>query len=163
MPHSSTAFDNSHVGVYGTADLFNLFGGYKCGVRPFTIEALPRCRLGKDIDWNYFATKVGLNFNFNVTEHLTTAVKPSIVWNMNGNSRVWVPAYKRLPATSNCVIGDGFCVRLPTTRHRSTSLTAVGLPPRRRRHFRGQRRRMAPALALSSRLAEPQARGGERK
>lgn len=27
MPHSSTAFDNSYVGVYGTADLFNLFGG----------------------------------------------------------------------------------------------------------------------------------------
>ena len=26
--HSSTAFDNSYVGIYGTADLFNLFGGY---------------------------------------------------------------------------------------------------------------------------------------
>ena len=87
--HSSTAFDNSYVGVYGTADLFNLFGGYPCGIRPFTIEALVGAGWGHDYyaksdgldDWNYFATKVGLNFNFNVSEHVTFALKPSIIWN----------------------------------------------------------------------------------
>ena len=34
--HSTTAFDNSYVGVYGAVDLFNLFGGYNCSTRPFT-------------------------------------------------------------------------------------------------------------------------------
>ena len=33
-------------------------------------------------DYNFFATKVGLNFNFNVSEDVTIAIKPSIVWDM---------------------------------------------------------------------------------
>ncbi len=96
MKHSTTAFDNSYVGTFGTVDLFNLFGGYNGTVRPFTIEAVAGAGWGHDYlnrnghygnqqDWNYFATKVGLNFNFNVNEYLTIAVKPSIVWNMNGS------------------------------------------------------------------------------
>ena len=124
--HSSTAFDQSYVGLYGTADLFNLFGGYPCGVRPFTIEALVGAGWGHDYyaksdglsDWNYFATKVGLNFNFNVTEHLTVAVKPSIVWNMNGDFEQSVTGYDVNKASFNLLasvsyrFGDGFpCVR----------------------------------------------------
>lgn len=104
MEHSTTAFDNSYVGTYGTVDLFNLFGGYNCGVRPFTIEALAGAGWGHDYinkygdghirqDRNYFATKVGLNFNFNVNEYLTIAIKPSIVWNMNGGSAEQSPTY----------------------------------------------------------------------
>lgn len=94
--HSTTAFDNSYVGTFGTVDLFNLFGGYNCSTRPFTIEAMAGAGWGHDYinraeqygnrqDWNYFATKVGLNFNFNVSQYVTIALKPSIVWNMNGN------------------------------------------------------------------------------
>ena len=124
MTHSSTAFDNSYVGAYGTVDLFNLFGGYPCEVRPFTIEALAGAgwghyyQTGGVPDWNYFSTKVGLNFNFNVTEHVTVAVKPSIAWNMGGdfdNSNV---GYNINNATFNLLagvtyrFGDGFtCVR----------------------------------------------------
>ncbi|MDE6396256.1 MAG: OmpA family protein [Muribaculaceae bacterium] len=86
--HSNTAFDNSYVGTFGTVDLFNLFGGYNGTVRPFTIEALAGAGWGhyyqtggvKDV--NFFATKVGLNFNFNVSEDVTIAIKPSIVWDM---------------------------------------------------------------------------------
>ena len=88
--HSSTAFDNSYVGMYGAVDLFNLFGGYNCEGRPFSIEAVAGAGWGHEYfnkaageDWNYFATKVGLNFNFNVNKHLTIALKPSIVWNMS--------------------------------------------------------------------------------
>ncbi len=104
MQHSTTAFDNSYVGTFGTVDLFNLFGGYNCGTRPFTIEALAGAGWGHDYinkygdghirqDRNYFATKVGLNFNFNVNEYLTIAIKPSIVWNMNGGSAEQSPTY----------------------------------------------------------------------
>ncbi len=124
--HSSTAFDNSYVGAYGTVDLFNLFGGYNCGVRPFTIEAMAGAGWGHDYfaksdgvdDYNYFATKVGLNFNFNVTDHFTIALKPSITWNMNGDFDQSATAYDVNKATFNLMagvtyrFGDGFkCVR----------------------------------------------------
>jgi outer membrane protein OmpA-like peptidoglycan-associated protein len=88
--HSSTAFDESYVGTYGTVDLFNFFGGYNCGKRAFTIEALAGAGWGHTYynvangsDYNYFATKAGLNFNFNVSDKVTIALKPSVVWNMN--------------------------------------------------------------------------------
>lgn len=88
--HSSTAFDNSYVGAYGTVNLFNLFGGYKCGGRPFDIDVVAGAGWGHDYvnsgngkDWNYFATKVGMNFNFNVSNHVTLALKPAITWDMS--------------------------------------------------------------------------------
>lgn len=88
--HSSTAFDNSYVGAYGTVNLFNLFGGYQCETRPFDIDVVAGAGWGHDFinesngsDWNYFATKVGLNFNFNVSQHVTLAVKPAITWDMS--------------------------------------------------------------------------------
>lgn len=70
--HSSTVFDQSYVGVYGTADLFNLFGGYNCEKRLFTIEALVGAGWGHNyfnqeaddaIPYNTFVTKAGLNLN----------------------------------------------------------------------------------------------------
>lgn len=89
--HSSTAFDNSYVGVYATADLFNLFGGYKCEVRPFTIEALVGAGWGHGYvnkangsDYNYLGFKTGLNFNFNVSDHVTIGIKPAMRWGMGG-------------------------------------------------------------------------------
>lgn len=89
-PHSSTAFDDSYVGAFGAVNLFNLFGGYSGEVRPFEIEAQAGAGWGhrfetaiKDI--NYFGTKAGLNFNFNVSEDVTISVSPSVIWNMTGS------------------------------------------------------------------------------
>ena len=125
--HSSTAFDNSYVGVYGTADLFNLFGGYQCRVRPFNIEAVLGAGWGHDYfndsadgmeDFNYFVTKAGLNFNFNVTDNFTIALKPYVAWNMGGRYNNGNVAYNINHATFNLMaginyrFGDGFkCVR----------------------------------------------------
>ena len=88
-PRSKTAFDDSYVGAFGAVNLFNLFGGYPGETRPFDIEAQLGAGWGhrfetavKDI--NYFGTKVGLNFNFNVSDNVTVAVSPSILWNMSG-------------------------------------------------------------------------------
>lgn len=88
--HSSTAFDSQYVGAYGTVNLMNLFGGYPCEYRPFDIQAVAGAGWGHlyrnsaaGNDWNYFATKVGLNFNFNVSPTVTVSLKPSIVWNMS--------------------------------------------------------------------------------
>ncbi len=122
MLRSSTAFDNSYVGVYGTIDLFNLFGGYQCEVRPFTIEAQAGAGWGHyyrtaEPDWNFFATKVGLNFKFNVNEHLALAVRPSVGWNMNHDFGQSTTGYNVNQAAFNLMasvsyrFGDGFkCV-----------------------------------------------------
>ena len=86
---SGTAFDNSYVGAYGTVNLMNLFGGYKCAPRVFEMEIQAGAGWGHDYmngdrpDHNYFATKAGLNFNFNVTRNLTLSIKPSVIWDMS--------------------------------------------------------------------------------
>lgn len=127
--HSSTAFDDSYVGAYGKVDLFNLLGGYNCGIRPFTIEATAGAGWGHDYmdngqggnrqDWNYFATKAGLNFRFNVSDRMSIDIQPSVMWNMNGGE--WnqtATAYSKNAATFNMTagisyrFGDGFeCIR----------------------------------------------------
>lgn len=93
IDHSKTAFDCSYVGVYGTVDLFNLFKGYNCDVRPFTIEAVAGAGWGHNFDVshdrpgnadvNYFVTKAGLKFNYNVCEKVTLGLSPYVAWNMN--------------------------------------------------------------------------------
>ncbi len=92
----STAFDNSYIGVYGAVNLFNLFGGYKCDGRFFDIEVVAGAGWGHEYandgpnedgekDFNYFATRAGLNFNFNVSRYVTLALKPYILYNMTGS------------------------------------------------------------------------------
>lgn len=95
---SNTAIDRSYIGVYGALNLFNLIGGYKCDGRFFDMEVVAGAGWGHDyyskntwmpfsytaLDENYFVTKVGLNFNFNVCRNLTVALKPYVAWNMTG-------------------------------------------------------------------------------
>lgn len=91
--HSSTAFDSQYVGAYGAVNLFNLFGGYPCYTRPFDMELVAGAgwlhgyyNSAEGYDTNDFATRVGLNFNFNVSDAVTIAVKPSVIFNMTGEA-----------------------------------------------------------------------------
>lgn len=86
--HSKTAFDQSYVGAYGAVNLFQLFQPY--GTKnPFDIEAQAGAGWGHTYqtngikDHNYFATKAGLNFNFNVSDHVTLSLRPSVMWDMS--------------------------------------------------------------------------------
>ena len=93
----SVAFDNSYVGAYGAFNLMNLFEGFRCEGRVFELELALGAGWGHDYanngankdrnkpDYNYFSTKIGLNFNFNVNEHITLSLKPSVMWNMTGS------------------------------------------------------------------------------
>lgn len=89
---NSLAIDNSYVGGYAKFNLMNLFGGYKCDGRFFEMEAVAGAGWmhgyakydGPTESTNDFGTKVGMNFNFNVTKNLTLALKPSVMWNMTG-------------------------------------------------------------------------------
>ena len=98
-------FDDQYAGVYGAINLNKLFGACKCKTQLFEIEAVAGAGWGRtyDCNWsmdhnnwytadsktytgfdhNFFATKAGLNFNFNVCKEVTVSFKPSMVWNMS--------------------------------------------------------------------------------
>lgn len=111
--YSRTAIDRSYVGAFGTADLMNLFGGYQCSVRPFTIEAVAGAGWGHDYinskrgkDHNFFATKAGLNFNFNVSQNVTLSLKPYVMWDMSdAHVAQTSAAYNVNEATFNVLAG----------------------------------------------------------
>lgn len=89
-PVSKTAFDASYVGAYANANLFNLFGGFKCEKRSFDMDAVLgigwlHTYMNGDGDMNDFATKVGLNFNYNITQNWTLTFQPSIIWNLTAD------------------------------------------------------------------------------
>lgn len=89
---SRTAFDAVNVSLLGNFNLMNLFGGYNGRPRVFEIEAVAGAGWSHNFysySYNYtnFTTKYGLNLNFNVGEKKawTLALKPAIVWNMEGD------------------------------------------------------------------------------
>lgn len=92
--HSTTAFDESYVGAFAGVNLFNLFGGYPGYTRPFDIDVRFGGGWGHKFqnkptkDYNYFATKAGLDFNFNVSDEVTLSVSPSVIWRMTGEPEV---------------------------------------------------------------------------
>ena len=122
---SKTAIDNMYVGAYASFNLMNLFGGYNGKARLFEIELVGGAGWGHEFfnkmalfpmsidakDQNYFVTKAGLNFNFNVAENWTISLKPSVSFNMTGteynalNVDQTSAAYSRTKAAFNCVAG----------------------------------------------------------
>lgn len=87
MTHSSTAFDSSYGGIYGAVNLFQLFQPYDTK-NVFDIEAVAGAGWGHYFqtgipDHNFFATKLGLNFNFNVSDNVALSIRPSVVYDMS--------------------------------------------------------------------------------
>lgn len=89
---SKTVIDASNVSLLGKINLNNWLGGYKGTPRLFEMELVGGAGWGHvyvngDGDANYLTSKVGLNFNFNLGEKKawTIAVKPAIVYNMEGD------------------------------------------------------------------------------
>ena len=123
--HSTTAFDASYVGTYGAVNLFKLFQPY--GTRnAFDIEAQAGAgwghnyQNGKGNDMNFFATKAGLNFNFNVSDAVTLSIRPSVLWNLTGGGvKQTTVAYNAKEAVFNLMagvsvkLGDGFKYSVP--------------------------------------------------
>lgn len=93
---SANVFDHQYVGAFGAINLMNLFANYTGQPRLFEIEAVagagwlhsyyPHAQCTTH-DGNSFATKVGLNLNFNLGEAKawTFSIKPALLWNMNGD------------------------------------------------------------------------------
>lgn len=119
--HSATAFDTQYVGLYGTADLMTLLGGFSCDQRPFTIDAVVgagwlHTYVAHGYDTNDMGAKFGLNFNFNCSDHFSISIKPSVVYNVTNG----VAQLDARRANFNCMVGlnynfgPGFkCVTVP--------------------------------------------------
>ena len=124
MRHSSTAFDSSYGGLYGALNLFQLFQPYGTS-NVFDIEAVAGAGWGHYFqtgipDHNFFATKVGLNFNFNVSDNVTISVRPSMIFDMSdANVKQSSAAYNANKAIFNLMagvtikFGDGFQYVVP--------------------------------------------------
>lgn len=89
---SKTAFDASNVSLLGKVNLMNWWGGYTGTPRVFEIETVAgvgwlHSYVDGPGDDNAFSTKFGLNFNFNMGESRawTLALKPAIIYNMEGD------------------------------------------------------------------------------
>ncbi|MDE6017379.1 MAG: OmpA family protein [Muribaculaceae bacterium] len=125
MTHSTTAFDASYVGTYGAVNLFKLFQPYgKKNV--FDIEAVAGAgwghlyQNGKGTDHNFFATKAGLNFNFNVSDRVTLSIRPSVLYDMSdAREKQTSASYNASKATINVMagvsvkLGNGFKYTVP--------------------------------------------------
>lgn len=92
---SANAFDRQYVGVFASLNLTNIFGGLNERPRFFDLDAVVGAGWLHSYypetvaaDGNSWATKVGLNANFNLgdSQAWTISVRPSIVWNMNSKS-----------------------------------------------------------------------------
>lgn len=131
---SKTAFDNLYVGAYGTADLFNLLGGYQCAPRVFSIDAVTGIGWLRDLyaghpDRNAIAAKAGLNFKFNVSDNFSIAIKPDVLWRIAESD---LPTqFDARRARFDCMVGfnynfgPGFqCVAVPDNSAEFAALNA---------------------------------------
>ncbi|MDE6556673.1 MAG: OmpA family protein [Duncaniella sp.] len=120
---SKTAFDSQYVGGYGTLDLTNVFGGFRCTPRPVDVDLvaglgwLHYYTVGPH-DTNDLGARTGFRVNFNVTDKFSIAVKPAIVWDLTASSHK--VAFNRRKANTELMIGfnynfgPGFqCVTVP--------------------------------------------------
>lgn len=92
---SRTAFDASNLSLLGRVNMTNLFAGYRDEPRLFEIEAMAGAGwlhyyANGEGDANGWSTKAGLNLNFNLglERAWTIAIKPAVVWNMDGNDGI---------------------------------------------------------------------------
>ena len=97
--HSCTMIDHQFVGAFSAINFANLFGGYAGEPRLLEVEGV----LGSgwwhgykhvdatgtyDPDENSWYTKAGVNVNLNLGESKawTLALKPAVIWDMNGDA-----------------------------------------------------------------------------
>lgn len=123
--NSASALDRFRVDAYTTVNLFNLFGGYPCHRRVFDMDLLAGAGWGYQdmLHQNYFLTKAGLNFNFNLSKYFTLSLKPAVVFNMTGT------AYEPLNVSqTSCAYNRrlaGFDLNIGLTYHFNTGFKCV--------------------------------------
>jgi len=86
--YSGTAFDDMYLGVYGSLDFIRI-GSTACSPGPVGFGVQAGCGWGHSFnsgrvnDHNFFATKAGLFFRYNITPRFAVSLSPSVVWDMS--------------------------------------------------------------------------------
>lgn len=86
--YSRTAFDDLYAGVYGTLDFIRL-GVPACSSPRIGFGIQAGCGWGHEFrsgsvpDHNFFATKAGLFFRYNITPRFAVSLSPSMIWDMS--------------------------------------------------------------------------------
>ena len=96
LTHSEAAIDHSYVGAYAALDFMGLSSklenrvfsmglqaGAGWGHSYFTSRYQGETKIKPIHDHNFFATKAGLFFNFNVCENFTISLEPSVIFDMS--------------------------------------------------------------------------------
>lgn len=106
--YSGTNINHLYVGLFGTANLFNLIDGYKAD-RKFDVETVVGAGwLHAFVPWyssgvydakgtygwdkNGLAVKFGLNLNYNLNQQFTVSLKPAINWGVLADAQSAWPA-----------------------------------------------------------------------
>ncbi len=110
--HSSTAFDASYVGAYGSIDIPALFSKPGCRARKVGVGLIAGAgwghayQSGAVLDRNFFATKVGLDLKFCLNRALSLLIRPSFLWDMSdATTRQSSAAYSKRFSTFNFQAG----------------------------------------------------------
>lgn len=88
--HSCTFPYTTNVSGLVYVNASNLIWGYNGAPRKFEVEAVYGLgwghvwKKGADNDLNYMTSKAGVNVNWNVFKNVSFAVKPAVVWNLDG-------------------------------------------------------------------------------
>lgn len=95
--HSSTAFDHSYVGAYGALDFMGFCSNplnrvFSMGIQAGAGWGHTYHTKAEGHDYNFFATKAGLFFNFNVSRHFTISIEPSVGFDMSDAHNTYASA-----------------------------------------------------------------------
>ncbi len=121
---SKNVFDRQYVGAYGTLDLTNAFGGFRCEPRRFTVDLVAGFGWIHDYnahtyDRNDLGLKGGFNLNYAVTPEFSLSLKPALICNVTNNYKDRVSFCKSATSVQvlvgfNYNLNSGFkCVTCP--------------------------------------------------
>ena len=124
---SKTAFDASNVELLSKFNMMNLFAGYPGTPRTFEMEAVVGVGwlhgyvngTGDDNSWG---TRLGVNFNFNIGKEKAWAIslKPSLVYDMEGDFNRHKSRFNANNARVELLAGIVYYIKGSSGRHHAT-------------------------------------------
>ena len=124
---SKTAFDASNVELLSKFNMMNLFAGYPGTPRTFEMEAVIGVGwlhgyvngTGDDNSWG---TRLGMDFNFNIGEEKAWAIslKPSLVYDMEGDFNRHKSRFNANNARVELLAGITYYIKGSSGRHHAT-------------------------------------------
>lgn len=121
---SKTAFDASNIELLSKFNMMNLFGGYPGTPRIFEMEVVAGIGWLHDYvngtgDANSWGTRLGMDFNFNIGKEKAWAIslKPSLVYDMEGDFNKYKSRFNANNAHVELLAGITYYIKGSSGRH----------------------------------------------